>query len=237
MQSDMKNLKQDDLEYTVSAKYILGIVYGHLIPNLKPKKMEYQLFLDYLAQYIRLTPDEKALLLSKVRYRRFWKGQYLVQEGDICYFESFVLSGCLRTFYTDQMGDEHVISISVEQNWAGDTGSFITQKPAQFSVQCIENTELLQLSYQNLEELYEKIPKLERFFRIIFQKALITSEKRIAFNFSLPARERYLNFQKEYPYIEKRVPQYMIASYLGISKEFLSKIRNQQVPEKSALVI
>ena len=76
--------------------------------------MEHQPFLDYLAQYIRLTPDEKTLLLSRVKYRRLWKGQYLVQEEDICYFESFVLSGCLRTFYTDRMGDEHIISFSVE---------------------------------------------------------------------------------------------------------------------------
>ncbi len=193
--------------------------------------MKYQPFLDYLAQYIRLTSDEEALLLSRVKYRRYWKGQYLVQEGDISYFESFVLSGCLRTYYTSQAGDEHVISFSVEKSWAGDSSGFITQAPAQFSIQCVENTELLQLSYQTLEELYEKIPKLERLFRIIFQKALIASEKRIASNFSLPARERYLDFQKEYPYLEKRVPQYMIASYLGISREFLSKIRNQQVLE------
>lgn len=199
--------------------------------------MEYLTFLNYVAQYIRLTPDEEALLISKLKFRRYWKGQFLLQEGDVCTVQSFVLSGCLRTFYTHRTGDEHIIGFAVENDWAGDSGSFITQTPAHFSIQCLENTELLQLSFHALEELYERIPKLERFFRILFQQALIASEKRIARTFSLPAKERYLNFQKEYPCIEKRVPQYMVASYLGISKEFLSKIRNERAPGRRSAAV
>lgn len=199
--------------------------------------MENHPFLYYLTQFIRLTPEEEILLLGQLQYRRYWKGQYLVQEGDLCHFESFVLSGCLRTFYTDKGGSEHIIGFSLENSWAGDPGSFINQSPASFSIQCLENTELLQISYHALEKLYVKIPKLERLFRIIFQQALVASEMRIAGNFSLPARERYLMFQRQYPQLELRVPQYMIASYLGISREFLSKIRNRRVVESPRLEI
>lgn len=197
--------------------------------------MEFTPFLDCLAKYITLTKEEEALLLSKVRFRKYRKGQYVLQEGDICQYDSFVLSGCLRTFYTDHAGNEHTIMFSIENWWAGDMGSFLTQTPAHYSVQCLEDTELIQISYHSLEQLYLEIPKLERFFRIITQKAYVACEKRIIKNFSLPAKERYLTFRKKYPHIEQRVPQYMIASYLGITKEFLSKIRNQKpAPERRA---
>jgi CRP-like cAMP-binding protein len=106
-------------------------------------------------------------------------------------------------------------------------GSFIAQKPADYNVQCIENTELIQISYEANEELYILIPKLERFFRKIVERALVASQKRIVRNFSMSAKERYLIFKENYPKIEQRIPQYMVASYLGITKEFLSKIKSQ----------
>jgi CRP-like cAMP-binding protein len=183
--------------------------------------------LDYIARYVTLSPDEESLLLSKVNFRRYLKGQFLVQQGDVCRYESFVLSGCLKTFYIDNEGGEHIVMFAIEDWWTADLGSFITQTPADYNIQCIENSELIQFTYENLEELYLKIPKLERFFRIIIQKAFAASQKRIIRNLSLPAKERYLKFIAEYSQIEQRVPQYMIASYLGISKEFLSKIRNE----------
>ena len=98
-----------------------------------------------------------------------------------------------------------------------------------YNIQCIENTELFQISYDIIEELYIEIPKLERFFRKIIERALVASQKRIVSNFSLTAKERYLLFKETYPKIEQRVPQYMIASYLGITKEFLSKIKSQLI--------
>lgn len=183
--------------------------------------------LDYIARYVTLSPDEESLLLSKVNFRRYLKGQFLIQQGDVCRYESFVLSGCLKTFYIDNEGGEHIVMFAIEDWWTADLGSFITQTPADYNIQCIENSELIQFTYENLEELYLKIPKLERFFRIIIQKAFAASQKRIIRNLSLPAKERYLKFIAEYSQIEQRVPQYMIASYLGISKEFLSKIRNE----------
>lgn len=194
--------------------------------------MDVQPLLSYISRYIHLNPEDESLLLSKIKYRKYLKGQYVVQQGDICRYESFVLSGCLKTFYTDPEGQEHIVMFAVENWWTADLGSFITQHPADYHIQCLENTELAQISYEDLGQLYHEIPQLERFFRIIIQKAYVASQKRLVNNFSLTAKERYLNFRSDYPQIEQRVPQYMIASYLGITKEFLSKIRNQLIQEQ-----
>lgn len=150
-----------------------------------------------------------------------------MQQGDICKYECFVVSGCTKTFYMDAEGQEHIVTFSIEDWWTSDMGSFITQTPADFSVQCIENTGLIMFSYDIIDNLYTEIPKLERFFRQIIEKAFVASQKRIVRNFSLSAKDRYVYFKNQYPKIEQRIPQYMVASYLGITKEFLSKIKSQ----------
>ena len=194
--------------------------------------MELQSLFDYIANFTPLTSEEQSLLAAKVRIRKFLKGQFVVQNGDICQYENFVLSGSLKTFYIDNEGQEHIVMFAVENWWTADLGSFISQSPADFNVQCLENSVLAQIRFEDLQQLYLDIPKLERFFRIIIEKAFVSSQKRVINNFSLPAKERYLKFREQYPQIEQRVPQYMIASYLGITKEFLSKIRNQLIMDK-----
>lgn len=184
-------------------------------------------FLEYLKQVIRLTDDEESAIASKLKFRNYLKGQYILQGGDTSRYQTFILSGKVRTFYLDDNGNEHVISFGIENWWVGDICSFNTQSPADFHVQCLENTKVVQISYDDLEQLYIKVPKLERFFRLIVQNAYGKSQKRIVRNYSLSASERYLLFCEEYPEIAQRVPQYMIASYLGITKEFLSTIRKQ----------
>jgi CRP-like cAMP-binding protein len=189
-------------------------------------------FFDYIKQYVELTSEEQSLLLSKIKTRKYLKGQFVIQNGDVCRHENFVLSGCLKTFYIDNEGQEHIVMFAIENWWTADLGSFITQTPADLNIQCLENSELVQIHYDDLQQLYLKIPKLERFFRIIIQKAFVAAQKRVINNFSLPASDRYLQFRDQYPKIEQRVPQYMIASYLGITKEFLSKIRSQLISQK-----
>jgi CRP-like cAMP-binding protein len=188
--------------------------------------------LKYMSNYITLTKGEEEILMSKVLYRKYLKGQYIVQQGDICKYECFVISGCTKTFYMDTEGQEHIVMFSIENWWTADIGSFITQTPADFNVQCLENTELILFSYDIIEELYAKLPKLERFFRQIIEKAFVASQKRIVRSFSMTAKEQYLYFRNQYPQIEQRIPQYMIASYLGITKEFLSKIKSQLILEQ-----
>ena len=188
--------------------------------------------LDYIKKYINLTLEEEILLLSKINIRTYLKNQYIVQQGDVCKSVNFIITGCTKTFYMDAEGQEHIVMFSIEDWWTSDLGSFITQEPADFNVQCIENTQLIQFRYDNLEELYIEIPKFERLFRKIVERAFVASQKRIIRNFSLDAKERYKIFKTTYPKIVQRVPQYMIASYLGITKEFLSKIKSQLINEQ-----
>ncbi|WP_242205511.1 Crp/Fnr family transcriptional regulator [Aestuariivivens insulae] len=192
---------------------------------MNPEKA--QPLLDYINKHVPLTKEEESALLSYIIFRRYLKGQYIVQQGDICKYECFVLSGCTKTFYMDDEGQEHIIMFSIEDWWASDMGSFISQTPADFNIQCLEDTELVMFPYETIETIYAEIPKLERFFRLIIERAFVASQKRIVRNFSLTAKEQYLYFKEQYPEIEQRIPQYMVASYLGITKEFLSKIKSQ----------
>lgn len=188
--------------------------------------------LKYIRKHISLTNDEEAFLLSKLKYRKYLKGQYIVQQGDVCKQINFLISGCTKTFFMDEKGQEHIVLFGIEDWWTSDIGSYITQSASDFNVQCIEDTEVIQFQHEYEEELYKNIPKLERLFRKMLEKALVSSQKRIVGNFSLSAKEQYLQFKKQYPTIEQRVPQYMIASYLGITKEFLSKIKSQLILEQ-----
>ena len=190
-----------------------------------------QAFISFINKYVALAKTEEILLLSKVSYRKYLKGQYVLQRGDVCKYSGFVISGCTRTFYVDDEGQEHIVMFSIEDWWASEIGSFITQLPSNYNVQCVENTELIQLSYSDQEELFKEIPKLERFFRLILEQAFVASQKRIISSFSLTAKEQYLNFKAQYPKLEQRIPQYMVASYLGISKEFLSRMKKQLISE------
>jgi CRP-like cAMP-binding protein len=190
---------------------------------------KFQPLIDYINRIVSLTEEEEKILIPLIAYRKLRKGQYFLQQGDVCKFSGFVVSGCTKTFYVDDEGQEHVIMFSIEDWWTSDMGSYITQKPADYSVQCLENTELIEFSYENQELMMKQVPKLERVFRIIVEKAFVASQKRIVRNFSMNAKERYLHFSKQYPLIEQRIPQYLIASYLGITKEFLSKIKSELI--------
>ena len=189
--------------------------------------MEINKVIAHINQKVTLTESEEALLVSKLKTRTFLKGQYIVQAGDTSRFQTFILSGKIRTFYLDDKGNEHIVAFGIEDWWIGDICSFNAQTPAEFHTQCLENTTVVQLSFEEMEQLYIDIPKLERYFRLIIQKAYGNVSKRIVRNHSMTAKERYLLFLESYPEIARRVPQYMIASYLGISKEFLSNIRKQ----------
>ena len=187
--------------------------------------------LTYIAKYVNLTNAEEDFLTSRLTSRKYLKGQYILNHGDISKMQCFIISGCTKMFYLDGNGQEHIIMFSIEDWWTSDLGSFISQTPSDFNVQCLENTEIIEFSYDNIEEIFLEIPKLERFFRKVIEKAFVASQKRIIRNFSLTAKERYVIFRNNYPKIEQRIPQYMIASYLGITKEFLSKIKKQLILE------
>ena len=189
--------------------------------------MSKDIFLGYIKKHIDLNENEESIILSKIKERKYLKNQFLVQQGDVCRYICFIVSGCVRSYHIDDDGNEHTVSFSIENWWSSDMGSFITQKHADYNVECIEPTSLIQFDSVLMEELYKTIPKLERVFRIITQNALVSAQRRVVNTFSKTARERFEIFRENYPELEQRIPQYMIASYLGVTKEFLSKIKGQ----------
>jgi len=193
--------------------------------------MELKKLLLHINEKVSLTEQEELTLTSKLKQRTYLKNQYIVQEGDIYKYQTFILNGKVRTFYLDDNGNEHIVAFGIENWWIGDICSFATQTPAEFNTQCLEKTTVVQISFADMEELYRDLPKLERYFRLVIQSAYGNMSKRIVNNHAMSAKERYLLFTESYPDIAQRVPQYMIASYLGITKEFLSTIRKQLASE------
>jgi len=186
----------------------------------------YDLILKNISRFITLTPEEEQYFTSLLKPKKLKKKQYLVQEGDIVRYDYFVNKGCLRTYTIDEKGLEHVVQFSIEDWWTGDMYSFLTQTPARYTIDALEDTELLCLEKNALEELYLRMPKFERFFRHLLQNAFVSLQERISTNLSQTADERYCTFIDKYPLMEKRLPLKQIASYLGITPESLSRIRS-----------
>jgi len=155
------------------------------------------------------------------------KGEFLLREGNVCKHETFVTKGCLKSYYEDDQGVEHILDFSIEGWWADDLYSFLTQTPSKSSIKAIEDTEVLQINKTDMEKVYQKIPKFERFFRLLFQRAYISQREQINLILSVPAEERYLLFRKKKPYAEERFSQKDIASYLGVTPQFLSSLKRK----------
>ena len=189
--------------------------------------MSFDLLISSISRHISLTPEEVEFFTSLLRSRSLANGEFLLREGDVCKYESFVARGCLKTYYLDENGIEHIIDFSIEEWWADDLYSLLTQTASKSNIKAIEDTDILQIGKTDLELLYKKIPKFERFFRILFQNAFITQREQINQALSASAEERYLLFLKKKPYAEKRFSQKDIASYLGVTPQFLSTLKKK----------
>jgi CRP-like cAMP-binding protein len=189
--------------------------------------MNTDLLLANFAKHILLNPEETALLTSVIRCRSLETGQFLLREGEVCKYETFITQGCVKTYYLDENGFEHIVDFCIEEWWADDLYSLLTQTPAQTSIKAIEPTEVLQISKADLEALYQKVPNLERFFRILFQNAFIAQREQINQTLAANAEERYLTFLKKKPYAVRRFAQKDIASYLGITPQFLTVLKKR----------
>lgn len=187
--------------------------------------MVHDLILANISKHIAPDKEETAYFLSLLKEQQIAKKTFVLQEGQTCKYISFVDSGILRAYYTDPEGRESTIMFAISDWWITDMYCFINQLPAMLNIEAVENSTILQLQKDDLEKLYIKVPRFERFFRIIMQNAYIREQLRIIQNLSLPAEERYQQFLSKYPQVAQQVTQKQIASYLGITPEFLSAIR------------
>ncbi|WP_235010155.1 Crp/Fnr family transcriptional regulator [Algoriphagus boritolerans] len=190
-----------------------------------PVQELYAMILSHVQERISLSPDEQQFFCSLLKARQLLPRQYLVQEGEICRFESYVCRGLLRSFYLDREGNDHTLHFAMEDWWISDSASFIRQLPASRHVVALEPSIVLQLDKPSLELLYKEVPAFERFWRILHENATIAQDQRILNSITMTGAERYAEFLQKYPGIAARMPQKYIASYLGISSVFLSRIR------------
>ena len=180
----------------------------------------------FIARYIRLGEEESAFFHSLLKPLHVKKKSFLLQEGEICDFEAFILKGCIRSYYLDTEGTETILLFAVEDWWVSDLTSFAERSPSNLFIETLEDSDLLSIDYYSKALLFEKIPAFERMFRLLVQRSLSVLQQRFYATVSQTAEERYLQFLEKYPLVAQRVPQHQIARYIGVSPEFLSKIRN-----------
>ncbi|MBC7744787.1 MAG: Crp/Fnr family transcriptional regulator [Flavobacterium sp.] len=174
---------------------------------------------------ISLTSDEEELAKTLFIPKKLKKKQYLLQQDDVCKYLTIVEKGVLRSYTVDDAGTEHILQLALEGHWVTDMYSFLSQEPAIYNIDAVEDSELLLITNRSLDELYEKIPKFERFFRLLGQKNILSLQRRLTGSLSFTAEDKYLQLTKNFPDLLNRVPQHMIASYLGITRETLSRIK------------
>lgn len=188
----------------------------------------YDRILKNVSRFIRLSPEQVEIFTAGIKIKQLRRRQYLLQPGDVSRYECFVTEGCLRQYYIDDKGVEHTLMFGFEDYWIGDMYSFLTGKPSRYNVEAIEDSTLLLIEKQRLEQLYDEIPELNRFYRILLQNAYIAMSDRISQTLTMTAEERYHAFLHRYPQAEQRLSLKHIASYLGITPESLSRIRGQK---------
>ena len=181
--------------------------------------------IEYFELYLPLNAAEKQLVEARATLRKIKRRQMILQEGFVCKHYAFVVEGCFRMYGLDNKGKEHNIQFAAENDWIADIGSFHSGKPSQLFIEAIEPSVILQIGKDDLYFLYLSIPKLDRIFKVIIENKYVELQNRVLQNISSTAQERYLNFLEQYPTLSPRLPNTQIASYLGITPEFLSKIR------------
>ncbi len=189
--------------------------------------MDTGVILKSIARHIDLTASERAYFSGLLEHRDLKLKKWLLREGEVCRHSAFVIKGCLRAFSVDKNGFEHVLSFAPNGWWIADMYSLLSQKPGSLNIEALQDSEVLLLSRKDQEKLYEKIPKFERFFRIISENSLVAHQQRLMDNLSLTAQERYLKFCTTYPGLIDALPQKHVAAYIGVTPEFLSKMKRR----------
>ena len=190
---------------------------------------EYSSILNNIGRYVNLTEDEKQKFISIIQISRVKKKQFIIQPGFVCQNRTYIVEGAFRVYYLDDDGKEHTVSIGVEDWFVTDFHSYINQAPAANFAEALEDSLIFQMRYEDIEPLCKEIHSLSEYFRLTTEKAFAFSRRRVVASISMTAEQRYDEYFAKYPHIINRVPQYVLASYLGMTPEFLSKIRKRKL--------
>lgn len=185
--------------------------------------------LSHIKRFIALSPNEEEMLLGHIEHRQLANKEHILKAGQVCDHYCFVVTGVLRMYATTSSGHEHIVQFGIDNWWICDYQSFESQTPSVFHIQALEPSTVLIIGRKQLEELFQKLPKLERYFRLILQRAYSATLMRVHYIFTSSGEERYRHFNSLFPDFVQRIPQYMLASYLGFTPEFLSKIRAKKL--------
>jgi CRP-like cAMP-binding protein len=183
--------------------------------------------IDYFDNLLPLNEEEKSIVEEVFKERRVKRRQFILQEGDICKHNTFVVEGCFRMYTVDDKGKEHNLQFAIENWWIGDIGSFHSEKPSKLYIEALENSIILQCKKEDQLKLFVDYPKFNQIFRVLAENAMVSLQKRILQKISSTAEERYLDFVERYPHFFNRISNVQIASYLGVTPEFLSTIRKK----------
>ena len=187
----------------------------------------FELLFERLESQAKFSEEEKKIIQSYFKSKKLKRKQFFLQEGEICNCLAFIVKGALYSYSIDSKGTEHVIQFGLEGWWIADLYSFFTREPSSINIEVLEDCELLFIEKINQDELMKKIPRFEGYYRVLYQNAYIALQKRVGGTIGLSAEEKYANLIEQYTPLLNRVPQHLIASYLGITPETLSRIRKQ----------
>ncbi|RAJ37147.1 Crp/Fnr family transcriptional regulator [Pedobacter cryoconitis] len=185
----------------------------------------YQELLDHIKKYVQLAPREEQQFCEKLKFKKLKKKEFLLEPGKLCKGNYFILKGCIRQYLINKKLNEQIIHFGIEHWWIADQDSLLNNQPSACYIQALEETDLLLIHEKDRISLAKEVPPLETYFRIMMQKSFVASQRRIGFIFNQTEEERYRFFSKLYPGFVQRVPQYMLASYLGFTPQFLSRLR------------
>ncbi|MFD1258183.1 Crp/Fnr family transcriptional regulator [Mucilaginibacter terrae] len=181
--------------------------------------------ITHIQKFVPLNIEEQKLVISYFKCEDIPKKKYLLSEGDTCNAQYFVAEGCVRMYFIKENGVEQIVQFGIDNWWISDYTSFTLHQPSQFYIQTVQRSKIITLTQTRQDELLDKLPKLERYFRRIYQRAYAAAQTRLIFFTDLSGEEKYHHFASRFPDFVQRIPQYMLASYLGFTPEFLSKVR------------
>ena len=189
---------------------------------------KYPGFITHIRRYVELSDDEVLKLEPYLQPMELKRREFLLREGEVCRYNYFIEKGCLRMFFNNDKMVEQTMQFAIENWWLSDYFSYARQSPSEYAIQAVEKSVIVAVDYHLQDDLFVVVPQMERYFRIMMQRALSASQLRVKMIYQLSKEEMFRHFNSSYPQFFQRVPQYMIASYLGLTPEYMSELRKRK---------